>query len=256
MVLEQLGIQAETRVDEERPAIHHADLHGMSARGQEEARRCVEVGGNAVVAAEVVEGAARQHGERAAAAERRLRDGTQRAVAARAYHHAALRDRVLDGHPGAGGEFGGVVDEAQFKTTARAAEFALQDGARGVGLPAAGARVHYDEKWSVGGDREHRGVGGSFGGWRGGRVERGHRAGAPSAPTWPLVRDEERRGANSMRRGEYTSRLQLAWFQRRAVPAMPALGRERGIPRWIDATMRRASSGRSSDPRGAQVSCK
>ena len=81
-ILEQLGVHAEARIDEEHTLVDEADLYWLRGAGQQHARRGGGVGRNAVRAAEVIEGALRQHAEREAAAKHGLRDGVDRAVAA------------------------------------------------------------------------------------------------------------------------------------------------------------------------------
>jgi len=120
---------------------------------EQEPGRCFETGRDAVVAAEVVERAARQHRERATGVVRRMRDRAERAVAARADEHAVLLARRRGGFARDAREAARIVDDAQFEAPPRRAEFALEHGACGVGLVAARARVHHDEERRVGGER-------------------------------------------------------------------------------------------------------
>ena len=90
-LFQQARVQADAGIDQEHPVVDQPHLHRLHRRVQQQLHGLRGVLRNAVRAAEVVEGALRQHAEGAAAAQHGLRHGVQRAVAAGGDDHAACR---------------------------------------------------------------------------------------------------------------------------------------------------------------------
>ncbi|MCY1533881.1 hypothetical protein D9M68_692320 [compost metagenome] len=93
-VFEQLRIQAQAGIDQERPAVEQADLNRPGLALQEAMQGRFRVLGDAVTAAEVVERALGQDAERHVLAQHRAGDGVERAVAARGDDDALLVARA------------------------------------------------------------------------------------------------------------------------------------------------------------------
>ena len=88
-LFQQLGVQPHAGIDQEHAVVHQPHLRRLRLRGQQHLQRLGRIARNAMGAAEIVEGALRQHAKGQPAAERGLRHGVDGAVAARGHHHAA-----------------------------------------------------------------------------------------------------------------------------------------------------------------------
>ena len=145
-VFEQLGVQAEARVDEEHPLVDQPHLHRLCRLVQQHLHRRPDLGRNAVGAAEVVERALWQHAEMAAAAERGLGHRVDAAVAAGGHHDAAGLLRAPHCLVCQFGDALGLVHHQQVQLAAGFGAGALDRGARLGSVTVARADVEDDEQ--------------------------------------------------------------------------------------------------------------
>ena len=88
-VLQQLGVQPQAGIDQERPVIDQSHLHSMRRGRQKHAHCLLRIFRYAVGAAEIIEGAMRQHAQRACACQHCVGNGVDGAIAAGHHYRAA-----------------------------------------------------------------------------------------------------------------------------------------------------------------------
>ena len=101
-VLQQFRVQPQAGVDQKQPVVQGRHLHGAGVRIQQQPHRRSRIGGNAVCAGKVVEGAAGHDPHRATGGVCGLGHGVEAAIAAHRHHRRAACHRQrggLVGHP-------------------------------------------------------------------------------------------------------------------------------------------------------------
>ncbi|MDT4857075.1 hypothetical protein FQZ97_914870 [compost metagenome] len=151
-LLQQVGIQAHAGIHQEHAVVHQPHLHGPGLLREQHLQRLRRVARDAVGAAEIVEGALRQHAEGAAAAQRGLGHGVDGAVAARGHHHAAHGPGTFDRLARQRLHTAGAVHEEHAVPAAVCGKGVIDDLAGLRSALAAGAGVEHDEERSVGAD--------------------------------------------------------------------------------------------------------
>ena len=145
-VFEQLRIQAQAGVDQEQPAVEQADPHRPGLALQETVQGRFRVLGNAVAAAEVIEGALGQDAEGHALAQHDAGHGAERAVAAGGDHHALLLPGAPQRLAGLFGQTGRVLHGHQFVAPSGRIEHAADGVLQRLRVAAPRSGIEDDEE--------------------------------------------------------------------------------------------------------------
>jgi hypothetical protein len=149
-LLEQLGVQADAGIHQEDALVDSPDLHRAHARAQQRVHGITQVFGNAVGAAEIIEGALGQHAEWAAGPHRLVRHRVQGAVAAGRHQDAALLARTRRHPAGGGAGSGRVVHDLEVAAPSGALQHLADGRAAQVGFGASGPGVEHHQERRVG----------------------------------------------------------------------------------------------------------